>query len=300
MPSQRQIRAIGLVTVLVLLVIYYVSHGAKSTYDSPFYKNTVAAIERKKTAAEREQLMSEERDRLERVERLRKEHDVALEDLSSPSSSAADSTKTDGPALGPQKQKPIKDDSPAEKSVAGRKKMGASNDKIVQNKPKDDTDDGVAKVGNIAAKATAVAEHTTAEEKEHETRVELELNNILKKGPIIVFSKSYCPFSMKAKHILLDLYNINPLPYVVELDQHELGPGLQRSLARTTGRRTVPNVLINGKSIGGGDDIEALHDSHKLIDKVTSMGGKRIMSIRENEQPKFETSDVKAEVKLKA
>ncbi|KXS93919.1 hypothetical protein AC578_9795 [Pseudocercospora eumusae] len=300
MPSQRQIRAIGLVTLLALLVIYYVSNGAKSTYDSPFYKNTVAAIEKKKTAAEREQLMSEEKDRLERVERLRKEHDVALEDLSSSSSSAADATKTDGPAFGPQNQKPIKDDSPAEKSVAGRKKMGTSNDKIVKNKPKDDTDDGVAKVGNVAAKATAVAEDTTAEEKEHDRRVELELNNILKKGPIIVFSKSYCPFSKKAKHILLDLYNINPPPYVVELDQHELGPGLQLSLARTTGRRTVPNVLINGKSIGGGDDIEALHNDHKLIDKVTSMGGKRIMSIRENAQPKFATRDeTKAGLKFK-
>lgn len=208
MPSQRQIRAIGLVTVLVLLIIYYVSHGAKSTYDSPFYKNTVAAIERKKTAAEREQLYSEERDRLERVEKLRKEHDVALEDLSSSNSGASDTARDDAPAVGPQKQKPIKDDAAsAEKSVAGRKKMGTPNDKIVQEKPKDDKDDGVAKVGNVAAKATAgVKDDTSAEEKEHERRVELELNTILKKGPIIVFSKSYCPFSKKAK-----VYN--PLPW---------------------------------------------------------------------------------------
>lgn len=38
-------------------------------------------------------------------------------------------------------------------------------------------------------------------------------------------------------------------------------------------------MLINGKSIGGGDDIQALHDSGKLIHKVKAMGGKRVMSV---------------------
>jgi len=43
-----------------------------------------------------------------------------------------------------------------------------------------------------------------------------------------------------------------------------------------TGRRTVPNILINGKSIGGGDDVQELHESGKLAEKVKSMGGKRM------------------------
>lgn len=60
-------------------------------------------------------------------------------------------------------------------------------------------------------------------------------------------------------------------------------------------------MLINGKSIGGGDDIEALHQSHKLTGKVTSMGGKRIVSIRENAKPKLETRDeAKAEIKFES
>lgn len=77
----------------------------------------------------------------------------------------------------------------------------------------------------------------------------------------------------------------------MELDHEELGPGLQNALQKSTGRRTVPNVLINGKSIGGGDDIQALHDTGKLIDKFQAMGGKRIMSIVEH---------AKAAVKFKA
>jgi hypothetical protein len=41
----------------------------------------------------------------------------------------------------------------------------------------------------------------------------------------------------------------------------------------------VPNVFINGKSIGGGDDIEALHMRSKLMEKIKDLGGKRLTSI---------------------
>lgn len=97
---------------------------------------------------------------------------------------------------------------------------------------------------------------------------------------VIIFSKSYCRFSAKAKKILLEKYTIIPEPYVVELDKHELGAGLQAHLAKSTGRTTVPNILINGKSIGGGDDVEALDTGGGLIEKVKSMGGKRIMEAK--------------------
>jgi glutaredoxin len=93
---------------------------------------------------------------------------------------------------------------------------------------------------------------------------------------VIIFSKTYCPYSRKAKSILLNKYDISPAPYVVELDEHELGPGLQDQLSKTTSRRTVPNILVNGVSIGGGDDIEELHTSGKLIQRIESLTGKRV------------------------
>jgi hypothetical protein len=46
-----------------------------------------------------------------------------------------------------------------------------------------------------AAKKQSQSEEETASEHE----IEVEMNSILKKGPIIIFSKSYCPFSKKAK-----------------------------------------------------------------------------------------------------
>ena len=168
-----------------------------------------------------------------------------------------------------------------EKSVAGRKKMKGGEKWDV----------------STGKESTVVEKQQETPKTEEEKDVELEFNTILKRSfsmpshnptrkrikllltkdiVVIIFSKSYCPHSKKAKAIF-EKYTIVPAPFVVELDQHPLGAQLQASLAKSTGRRTVPNILINGKSIGGGDDIEALHKSGELIDKVKSMGGKRVI-----------------------
>jgi glutaredoxin len=96
---------------------------------------------------------------------------------------------------------------------------------------------------------------------------------------VIIFSKSYCPYSKKAKHILLEKYNIKPEPYVVELDQSPIGQQLQAFLHKSTGRRTVPNILLMGKSIGGGDDIEELDQTDTLVAKIKEIGGSRITEV---------------------
>lgn len=97
---------------------------------------------------------------------------------------------------------------------------------------------------------------------------------------VIIFSKSYCPHSRRAKGILLEKYIIDPAPYVVELDLHPLGVGLQARLAELTQRRTVPNVLINGVSIGGGDEVADLDARRTLIERVKDLGGTKILDAR--------------------
>jgi len=96
---------------------------------------------------------------------------------------------------------------------------------------------------------------------------------------VIIFSKSYCPHSKRAKGILLDKYIIDPPPFVVELDLLPIGAKLQGYLAELTGRRTVPNVLVQGVSIGGGDDVAKLDSKKELIDKIKDLGGKKILNI---------------------
>ncbi|RSL41986.1 hypothetical protein CEP53_012433 [Fusarium sp. AF-6] len=103
-----------------------------------------------------------------------------------------------------------------------------------------------------------------------------ELDSILKKSPVIIFSKSYCPYSKRAKGLLLEKYAITPEPYVVELDIHPQGQALQDQLLETTGRRTVPNIMVNGVSLGGADDIIEMDNADKLVAKIVDLGNKRV------------------------
>jgi glutaredoxin len=68
---------------------------------------------------------------------------------------------------------------------------------------------------------------------------------------------------------------------VVELDKHHMGALLQAKLATMTGRRTVPNVLVNGKSIGGGDDVAELDETKSLARTIQAMAGKQMQKIQE-------------------
>ncbi|CAK4676677.1 unnamed protein product [Aphanomyces euteiches] len=88
---------------------------------------------------------------------------------------------------------------------------------------------------------------------------------------VVVFSKTTCPYSAKAKRILRE---IGAEVHAVELDL--LPPAAaskyQDTLDVYTGRRTVPNVFVNGVSIGGGDDVEDLSDAGKLVSLVEPTG----------------------------
>jgi glutaredoxin len=327
MPPTRRLKTALLLAVLATLTILYITQGPSNTYSSPFYTRTVAAIQTRHDTEARDAVIAEEKTRADRVARIQEEHEKAM---------------------GETKQKPMADDAPAaaptvkaqeapaadSKPVAGRKMIpseGNSNSnnggKVVVNPNAED--DGVARVGNTGAsksrESSAAKKQSKSEEEEtaSEHEIEVEMNSILKKGPIIIFSKSYCPYSKKAKvrptlatpskpapvltfslpqHILLSSYTITPPPYVVELDLHPLGPGLQAALEKSTGRRTVPNVLINGKSIGGGDDVAALDESDKLTSKIKEMGGKRIMEVKKVEVKEGEglgAAAGKREVKFK-
>lgn len=91
---------------------------------------------------------------------------------------------------------------------------------------------------------------------------------ILDISPVIIFSKTTCPYSKRLKELLEKEYNFTPPYSVIELDKHEMGDELQDYLEQKTGRGTVPNVIINGKSRGGSDELRALHKSGKLLQSL--------------------------------
>ncbi|CAH8285708.1 unnamed protein product [Eruca vesicaria subsp. sativa] len=78
---------------------------------------------------------------------------------------------------------------------------------------------------------------------------------------IVIFSKSYCPYCRRAKSVFSEL---DQVPHVVELDEREDGWSIQSALGEIVGRRTIPQVFINGKHIGGSDDTIEAHESGEL------------------------------------
>lgn len=71
---------------------------------------------------------------------------------------------------------------------------------------------------------------------------------------VALFGKSACPFCFKAKKVLL-AEGIKPV--VVNLDEVEGGPAIQKLLEELTGKGTVPNVWVDGKFVGGSEEVIA-------------------------------------------
>ena len=93
------------------------------------------------------------------------------------------------------------------------------------------------------------------------TRAEC-IKSLVAKHTVVVFSKPFCPYCRRALEALRSATEESP--FVVDLTEMELGWEIQQTLADMTGRRTVPNVFIHGKSIGGGDETVALYREGKL------------------------------------
>lgn len=79
---------------------------------------------------------------------------------------------------------------------------------------------------------------------------------------VVVFSKTYCPYCKATKELFTGLG--------VDFAVHELdtmgdeGPEIQMALFKLTGQKSVPNVFVKGKHIGGNDDTQAAARQGKL------------------------------------
>lgn len=75
---------------------------------------------------------------------------------------------------------------------------------------------------------------------------------------IIIYSSNYCPFCIRAKHLL----DSKGLSY------REIGvdgqPAVRAEMTRLAGRTSVPQIWINGTHVGGCDELLALDRTGKL------------------------------------
>ena len=81
---------------------------------------------------------------------------------------------------------------------------------------------------------------------------------------VIVYSTLVCPYCINAKR-LLEAKGIEFTEVLVDKDQLRFAEMLDKS----NGRRTVPQIFIGDRHIGGFDDLRALSESGEL-DKIVS------------------------------
>ncbi|KAL3459937.1 thioredoxin-like protein [Aspergillus heterothallicus] len=282
MFSQRRIRLLAVTAVIAILLYLHYSGENRRPRNQKFYQSTVAAIEAEKNAGletakagnNLPHTNKEDSDTKLGEEYSYVDSDNAKEEPAIPKAKPQPPPPAPAPPSKPeteQRQARLSGDSDIEEiPIAGRTTMTVTKDK----------DPAAMEVESVAQQEGEEEQKRKQQQVEEEKEIKAELNAILKRSPIIIFSKSYCPSSKKAKTVLLDKYTIVPAPFVVELDQHPLGHQLQALLGENTGRRTVPNILVNGRSIGGGDDIVGLDEHDELATRLKSLGGKWLQDVR--------------------
>lgn len=76
---------------------------------------------------------------------------------------------------------------------------------------------------------------------------------------VLMYSTAVCPYCVRAEQLL-------HRKGVTEIEEIrvDLHPELRIAMVEKTGRRTVPQIYINGEHVGGFDDLAALDRAGKL------------------------------------
>lgn len=94
---------------------------------------------------------------------------------------------------------------------------------------------------------------------------------------VMVFAKSYCPHCRMTRSLLEKTKKESKDPLDLEIiDLDKLpgsdGPMIQSHLLEISGQRTVPNIFINKKHMGGNSELHQLNTLGKLK-SILSTGG---------------------------
>ena len=84
--------------------------------------------------------------------------------------------------------------------------------------------------------------------------------------PVEIYTWKFCPFCIRAK-ALLNAKGINYTEYSIDGDNDARA----KMSERAGGRRTVPQIFINGESIGGCDELYEL-ESNNGLNKLIGIG----------------------------
>ncbi|OMJ11373.1 Glutaredoxin [Smittium culicis] len=89
------------------------------------------------------------------------------------------------------------------------------------------------------------------------TAIQKQIADQINSNNVVVYSKSYCPYCTRAKSELAKIIPSDMSVLILELDNMDDGSNIQNHLLELTGQRSVPNIFINKKHVGGCDDLLA-------------------------------------------
>ena len=93
------------------------------------------------------------------------------------------------------------------------------------------------------------------------------IQDTIQNNDVVIYSKTYCPYCTSVKTMFKNHFS-TVKTHVVELDTLPNGSGIQAALQLLTGQRTVPNVFVKGKHIGGNDDSQHAFKSGSLSEML--------------------------------
>lgn len=98
------------------------------------------------------------------------------------------------------------------------------------------------------------------------------VKDLIAQNRVFVASKTYCPYCQASLKTLFEEYKVpKQKSLVLQLNTIDDGADIQEALFEINGQKTVPNIYIDGKHIGGNSDLQELASSgelEKLLKKV--------------------------------
>jgi len=88
------------------------------------------------------------------------------------------------------------------------------------------------------------------------------IEGLISKEPLLIFSKSYCPYCVSTKS-LLHSHGVTTAVYR-EVNKEVDGLETQAILYKLYDQKTVPSIFISGRHIGGNAELQKLAKEGKL------------------------------------
>jgi glutaredoxin 3 len=98
-----------------------------------------------------------------------------------------------------------------------------------------------------------------------------EVAKVVKQSAIVVFGKSYCPYTMMAKQAITNVISADMTLQNIDVDLAPYSSSLEetkQSLSKITGRTTWPQVFVHGKFIGGGTEVSDMEQDGTLASMI--------------------------------